>query len=50
MNEGKSKTFNSVVSKLLFIIKRARTVLEKYILFLMTRVSKSDKDDQRELK
>ena len=42
--------FHSVVTKLLFIMKRSRTDLETAVVFLMTRVSKSDIDDWGELR
>jgi hypothetical protein len=46
----KSDIFHSVVAKLLFIMKCARPDLETAVSFLMTRVSKSDKDDWCKLK
>ena len=50
LNETKSKNFQSVVAKLLFIMKRARLDLEPTVLFLTTRVSKSDEENARGLR
>ena len=42
--------FNSIVEKLLWIMKRARPNLETAIGFLCTRVEKSDEDDWNKLR
>ena len=46
----KQEVFHSIVSKLLWTIKRARPDLETAIGFLCTRVSKSDEDDWLKLR
>ena len=50
LSEDKSNGFYSIVSKLLWIMKRARPDLETAISFLCTRVSKSNLDDWKKLR
>ena len=45
MQTKEKETFHSIVSKLLWIMKRARSDLETAISYLCTRVAKSDEDD-----
>ena len=45
LNKDKKEKFHSIVSKLLFITKRARPDIETAISYLTTRVSKSNEQD-----
>ena len=45
LSENKGEIFHSVVKKLLFVMKSSRIYLETAMIFLTTRVSKSDVDD-----
>jgi hypothetical protein len=49
LNKLESKTFHSVVAKLLYVSLRARPDILLAISFLCTRVSKSTKQDQQKL-
>ena len=49
LNENDAALFHSTVAKLLFLSKRARPDVMVVIVFLTTRVSKSDKDDWKKL-
>ena len=46
----KQNSFNSIVAKLLWKMKRSRPDLERTVGFLCTRVSKSDEDDWLKLR
>ena len=50
LDSEKSDIFHSVVQKLLYITKRARSEIETAVLFLCTRVSKSTHDDWLKLR
>ena len=45
LSKERMEAFHSIVAKLLWIMKRARPDLETSIVFLCTRVTKSDEDD-----
>ena len=49
LNKRDMIIFHSIVSKLLFVGKRARPDIMVAIAFLTTRVSKSDEDDWKKL-
>ena len=49
LNKKDMEIFHSIVSKLLFVGKRARPDIMVAIAFLTTRVSKSDEDDWKKL-
>ena len=50
LDEDKSERFHHVVSKLLYISKRARIDIDLTISFLCTRVSKSTEEDWEKLR
>ena len=44
-NESNRDTFHSIAAKLLYITKRAYSVIEPTVAYLHTRLSKTDKGD-----
>ena len=50
INKKMSEVFQSLIAKLLYIMKRARPDIQTSVSFLMKRVSKSDMDDWKKLK
>ena len=50
LDQERKEVFHSIVARLLWVMKRARPDLEITIVFLCTRVTKSDKDYWKELK
>ena len=50
LNEDKSDRFHHIVSKLLYVSKRARLDIDLTIAFLCTRVSKSTEQDWNKLR
>ena len=48
-NLAKSKIFHSVISKLLYITKRAITDLDSTVAYLFTGLSCSNEDDRNKL-
>ena len=45
-----SEAFHTIMAKLLYIMQRARPVIETAVSFLMKRVSESDVEDWKKLK